>query len=29
MKIHHILLLMWIVVLFFMLANWYNQPRKK
>ena len=29
MKIHHILLIMWIVVMFFMLANWFNRPRKK
>ncbi len=29
MKTHHILLIMWIVVMFFMLANWFNRPRKK
>jgi hypothetical protein len=29
MKIHHILLIMWLVVMFFMLANWFNRPRKK
>jgi hypothetical protein len=29
MKTHHILLILWIVVMLFMLANWFNRPRKK
>ena len=29
MKTHHILLIMWIVVMIFMLANWFNRPYKK
>lgn len=29
MKTHHILLIMWIVVMLFMLANWFNKPYKK
>lgn len=29
MKTHHILLIMWIVVMIFMLANWFNKPYKK
>jgi hypothetical protein len=29
MKTHHILLILWIVVMLFMLANWFNTPRKK
>jgi hypothetical protein len=29
MQIHHILLIMWIVVMLFMLANWFNKPYKK
>jgi len=29
MKPHHILLILWIVVMLFMLANWFNRPRKK
>jgi len=28
MKVHHILLIMWFVALFFMLANWLNRPKK-
>jgi hypothetical protein len=29
MQIHHILLIMWVVVMIFMLANWFNKPYKK
>jgi hypothetical protein len=29
MQTHHILLIMWIVVMLFMLANWFNKPYKK
>ncbi len=29
MKTHHILLIMWVVVMLFMLANWFNKPHKK
>jgi hypothetical protein len=29
MKTHHILLIMWVVVMLFMLANWFNKPYKK
>jgi|LauGreDrversion4_2_1035121.scaffolds.fasta_scaffold120045_2 hypothetical protein len=29
MQIHHILLIMWLVVMIFMLANWFNKPYKK
>jgi len=28
MKIHHILLILWFVAMFFMLANWFNRPKK-
>ena len=27
MQIHHILLIMWLVVMIFMLANWFNRPK--
>jgi hypothetical protein len=29
MQTHHILLILWIVVMLFMLANWFNKPYKK
>jgi hypothetical protein len=29
MQTHHILLILWIVVMLFMLANWFNMPYKK
>ena len=29
MQIHHILLIMWGVLMLFMLANWFNKPYKK
>lgn len=29
MQIHHILLIMWVVLMLFMLANWFNKPYKK
>jgi len=29
MKIHHILLIMWVLVMLFMLANWFNKSYKK
>ena len=29
MKIHHILLLMWVLLMLFMLVNWFNKPYKK
>lgn len=29
MQIHHILLIMWVVLMLFMLANWFNKPFKK
>jgi len=28
MKVHHILLILWFLALFFMLANWFNRPKK-
>jgi len=28
MKVHHILLILWFLLLFFMLANWFNRPKK-
>jgi len=28
MKVHHILLILWFLVLFFMMANWFNKPKK-
>jgi hypothetical protein len=29
MKIQHILLIMWVLMMLFMLANWFNKPYKK
>ena len=29
MQIHHILLIMWVLLMLFMLANWLNKPYKK
>lgn len=29
MQIHHILLTMWVLLMLFMLANWFNKPFKK
>ena len=29
MKIQTILFIFWIVILVFMLANWFNKPRRK
>jgi hypothetical protein len=29
MKIHHILLIMWVLMMIFMLVNWFNKPYKK
>jgi len=29
MKVHHILLILWFLVLFFMMANWFNRPKNK
>jgi hypothetical protein len=29
MQTHHILLILWIVVMLFMLANWFNKPYSK
>ena len=29
MQIQHILLIMWVVLMLFMLANWFNKPYKK
>jgi hypothetical protein len=29
MQIHHILLIMWVLLMLFMLANWFNKPYKK
>ncbi|MEY3517647.1 MAG: hypothetical protein RLZ89_507 [Pseudomonadota bacterium] len=29
MKIHHILLIMWVLLMLFMLVNWFNKPYKK
>ena len=29
MKIHHILLIMWVLMMMFMLVNWFNKPYKK
>jgi len=29
MQIHHILLIMWVVLMLFMLANWFNKHYKK
>lgn len=29
MQIHHILLIMWVILMLFMLANWFNKPFKK
>ena len=29
MQIHHILLIMWVLLMLFMLANWFNKPFKK
>jgi len=29
MQIHHILLILWVVLMLFMLANWFNKPYKK
>jgi hypothetical protein len=29
MQIHHILLIMWVILMLFMLANWFNKPYKK
>jgi len=28
MKVHHILLILWFLALFFMLMNWFNRPKK-
>jgi len=28
MKIHHVLLILWFVAMFFMLMNWFNRPKK-
>lgn len=29
MQTHHILLIIWIVAMLFLLANWFNKPYKK
>lgn len=29
MKTHHVLLIMWVLLMLFMLANWFNKPYKK
>ena len=29
MQIHHILLILWVILMLFMLANWFNKPYKK
>jgi len=29
MQIHHILLIMWVILMLFILANWFNKPYKK
>jgi hypothetical protein len=29
MKTHHILLIMWVLLMLFMLVNWFNKPYKK
>jgi len=28
MKVHHIVLILWFVAMFFMLMNWFNRPKK-
>jgi len=28
MKVHHIILILWFVAVFFMLMNWFNRPKK-